>query len=292
MIVPFPAASVADVIARKVGERASKLWGQSVIIENITGAAGATGAIAAMRAPADGYTILVTAHPVMTANPWLYDHLPYDPKRDFAPAAALTSSPNILLINANVPARSVAELVKLAKDKPGTLNFGSGGSGTTPNLSAQLFKRMAQIDIVHVPYRGSAPAALGLMAGDIQILFDAAATATSHIQGDKVRALATSGRKRLALLPQLPTMAESGFPDFESTVVIGAFVPAGAPPAVVGKLNADFNKALADPEVTKYFNDIGSDVVGGSVADFDAFLNIDRIRMRDLIQGQGIKATN
>jgi tripartite-type tricarboxylate transporter receptor subunit TctC len=230
----------------------------------------------------------VVAHPILTTNQWLYAQMPFDPEHDFIPVIRLTASPNILLVNSAVPAKTVGQLIELARSKPDSLSYGSGGIGTGPFIAAELLKKIANIDLLHVPYRGSAPAALGLMGGEVQILFDAASTATSHIQTGKVRALATGGRQRIAVLPDVPTMAESGFPDFESVLVTSVVVPAGTPEAIVSKLNADFNTVLSDSEVKTYFNKIGSDVVGGTPQELADFLRTDRAKMGELIKSQGI----
>ena len=251
MIVPFTPGGSTDILARSIGQELSKAWGQSVIIENIAGAGGSIGADKAAKSPADGYTLLMGHIGTLAVNPSLYPKLPYNPVKDFAPVAWVARVPNVLVVNPNVPAKSVQELVALAKSKPGQLSYGSGGNGSAANLATEYFKMQTETAILHIPYRGTAPAVTDLMGGQIQMLFTGAPAVMGQVKNGQLRALAVSSPKRLDALPDLPTVAEAGYKNFEADQWYGVVAPAGTPRDIVLKLNQQINVALNSAELKK-----------------------------------------
>ena len=215
-MVPFTPGGSTDILARAIGQELTKAWGQSVIIDNVPGAGGSIGADRVAKAPADGYTLLMGHIGTLAVNPSLYPKLPYNPVKDFAPVAWVARVPNVLVVNPQVPTKTTAELVALAKAKPGQLNYGSGGNGSAANLATEYFKMQTGTSMLHIPYRGTAPAVTDLMGGQIQVLFTGAPAMINQIRGGQLRALAVSSPKRLDILPDVPTVAEAGFKDFES----------------------------------------------------------------------------
>jgi tripartite-type tricarboxylate transporter receptor subunit TctC len=263
IVVPFPPGGGVDVVARMIAPRLSELLGQSVIVENRGGAGGSLGAIAVAQAPRDGYTLLLGTASTHGTNPNVYAKLPYDPVRDFAPVALITSAPLVLLANNNVPAKNTAELIALAKAKPGELSFGSYGIGSSNHLVAELLNTMAGIQTNHVPYRGSAPMMTDLIDGRIQFAFDGVAATLGYIRGGSVKLLGISTTNRTPLHPDEPTISESAVPGFEAAVWFGLFAPAGTPSSAVELLNRQVNAALALPEIREGFLKVGNEPVGG-----------------------------
>lgn len=252
IVAPFAAGGGGDLNARRLADRLAKAWGQPVVVQNVTGAAGNTAAALVAGATPDGYTLLFASHPILTANPWLYQKLAFDAERDFAPVAYVSETPHVLLVTPALPAASVQELVSAAKARPGALNFGSGGPGTSTHLAAELLKSVTGIAITHVPYKGAAPAAAALMGGEIQLLFDSSTTAIGHIRGGRVRGVAVASAQRLAPLPELPTFIESGLAGYTAGVSHGIVAPGKTAAAVVRALNRHLNGALADGEYRKH----------------------------------------
>jgi tripartite-type tricarboxylate transporter receptor subunit TctC len=246
-ILPFPPGGPTDILGRLIAERLTAQLGQPVVIENRGGAGGNVGAEAAAKAAPDGYTLLVAHDGAMAVNPVVYPNLGYHSQRDFEPVALLTSIPEVVLVNEGVPAKSIRELVALAKANPGKLNHASGGTATL--LALELFKAMAGVDITSIPFRGGAPAVTGVMSGDTQLIFADLATANAGMQSGKLRTLAVTTLKRAPRLPDVPTVDESGVPGYDVATWIGAFAPAGTPKSIVGKIEADIKQALAAPEV-------------------------------------------
>jgi len=246
LIVPYPAGGPTDVLGRMVGEYLSRDLKQSVVIENKGGAQGAIGADAVAHAEADGYTLLFTASSVLELNPLLYKKLSYDPDRELRVLAIVTDTPAVMVVHPTVPAKSIAEFVTYAKQNPGKLNFGSAGTGGVGHLSGEMFKHMAGIEMTHVPYKGAGPALADLISGHIQATFETLGTALPPIAAGLVRPLGVTAAERIADLPDLPTIAESGYPDYRATVWYGAAVPAGVPEQIVQTIRASFNRALAD----------------------------------------------
>ncbi len=265
IVVPFPAGGSNDVVARMLGARLQELWGQPVVIDNRAGAGGNIGAESVARSPADGYTLLLTAPGPLAVNQTLYAQLPFNPMQDFTPVALIASVPIVLAVNPNVKATTVAELIALAKASPGKLNFGSSGLGSTNHLAGELLKTRAGIDIVHVPYRGAAPAMNDLIGGQIPMI-------RPQVQGGTIRAIAVAGAKRSPLFPELPTMVEAGVPNFEASSWFGLVAPAKMPPDVMKTLIDSVTKLLKDPDMVKRLADVGAEPGTLSGDAFAAFL--------------------
>ncbi len=262
-VVPFPPGGGVDVVARVIGPRLSELLGQSVIVENRAGAGGSVGATYVAQAARDGYTLLLGTASTHGTNPNVYTKLGYDPLRDFTPVALITSAPLLLVANNDVPVKTAADLIALAKAKPGSLSYGSYGNGSSNHLVAELLNTMAGIDTNHIPYRGSAPMMTDLIGGRIQFAFDGIATTLGYVRSNTVRLLGVSTGKRSPVLPEGPTISESAVPGFEASVWFALFAPAGTPQATINVLNSKVNAALAPPEVRETFLKVGNEPVGG-----------------------------
>ena len=242
LVVPFTPGGSTDILARAIGQELTKAWGQSVIVDNVPGAGGAIGADKVAKAAPDGYSLLMGHIGTLAVNPSLYPKLPYNPVKDFAPVAEVARVPNVLVVHPAVAAKNVQELVALAKAKPGQLNYGSGGNGSAANLATEYFKLQTGVAMVHIPYRGTAPAVTDLIGGQIQVLFTGAPAVIGHVRSGQLRALAVSSPKRLDALPDLPTVAEAtGMKDFEADQWYGVVAPAGTPREIITKLNAQIN---------------------------------------------------
>jgi tripartite-type tricarboxylate transporter receptor subunit TctC len=244
IVVPFTPGGSTDILARSIGKELQDAWGQPVVIENVPGAGGSIGADKVARSIADGYTLLMGHIGTLAVNPSLYPNLPYDPVKSFAPVAWVARVPNLLVVHPSVPARTVKELVALAKTRPGQLAYGSGGNGSAANLASEYFKLQTGTSLLHIPYRGTAPAVTDLVGGQIQVLFTGAPAVLSQIRNGQLRALAVSSPTRLEALPSLPTVAESGYKGFEADQWYGVVAPAGTPREVIAKLNAQINQSL------------------------------------------------
>jgi tripartite-type tricarboxylate transporter receptor subunit TctC len=248
LVVPFPAGGTTDILARDVAKKLTDTLGQSVVVDNRPGAGGNIGADIVAKAPPDGYTLLMGTVGTHAINPSLYAKMPYDHIKDFVPVVLVAGVPNVLVVNPSVPVNSVADLIKLAKSKPGAINFASSGSGTSIHLSGELFKTMTGVDMTHVPYKGSSPALTDLMGGQVQIMFDNLPSSLALMKSGKLRAVAVTSLKRAPALPDVPTISESGVPGFEASSWFGILAPAGTPAPIVAKLNAEVNKWLQSPE--------------------------------------------
>ena len=290
MIVPFTPGGSTDILARSIGQELSKAWGQSVIIENIAGAGGSIGADKAAKAPADGYTLLMGHIGTLAVNPSLYPKLPYNPIKDFAPVAWVARVPNVLVVIPNVPAKSVQELVALAKSKPGQLSYGSGGNGSAANLATEYFKMQTETAILHIPYRGTAPAVTDLMGGQIQMLFTGAPAVMGQVKNGQLRALAVSSPKRLDALPDLPTVAEAGYKNFEADQWYGVVAPAGTPRDIVLKLNQQINVALNSAELKKRLTTEGAVATPETPEAFGKLIAQEIERWRPVITSGRVKA--
>jgi len=262
-IVPFPPGGSTDLLARVVGQKLTESWGQQVIVDNRGGAGGTLGAAEAARAPGDGYTLLMGAihHTIATSA---YPKLPYDFQRDFAPITVVAIVPNVLVVNPSVPAKSVKELIAYAKANPGKLTYGSAGMGTAHHLIGEVFNARAGVDILHVPYKGSAPAVADLIGGQVSIMYDTVASCLPHVKAGKLRPLAVATAKRSSALPDVPTIAEAALPGFEVTTWFGALAPAKTPKELVVKLNAEMVKILNMPDVRKRLLEAGAEPVGNT----------------------------
>jgi tripartite-type tricarboxylate transporter receptor subunit TctC len=289
LIVPFPPGGGTDILARPVAQKLGEKWGQPVIIENRAGAGGNIGTEAAARAPADGYTLVLGTVGTHAINQSLYRHLPYDAVRDFAAITLVANTPNVLVLNPAVPARSVQELIALAKARPGALNYASPGNGTPPHLAAEIFKNMAGVSITHVPYKGSGPAMTDLLGGQVQMMIANAPVVLPYIKSGKLIGLASTSAARPATLRDLPTLAESGLKGYEADTWYGLFAPAGTPPEVVQKLNADVVAVLKSPEIQAFFAQQGAEVIGDSPADASAKVRAEVEKWHGVIQSIGLK---
>ncbi|MBI4290551.1 MAG: tripartite tricarboxylate transporter substrate binding protein [Betaproteobacteria bacterium] len=287
LVLAFPPGGPADVLGRTIGKKAGDLLGQTFIIENRPGAGGNIAAEHAARAAPDGYTLLLGDQSSLVANASLYKKLNYDSSRDFAPIAFIGTQANILIVHPSVPANTVSELVALAKANPGKLNFASGGYGVASHLSGELFKSRAGINIVHVAYKGTGPATQDLLAGRVQISFPASTSVIGHIKSGKVRALAVTTAKRTAILPDIPTVAESGLPGFDLATWHGIVAPAATPKDILATLERTIVAALRDPAVREALTKIGEDVVAGSQEEFAAFIKSETPKWRAIVKLSG-----
>ncbi|MCC7040142.1 MAG: tripartite tricarboxylate transporter substrate binding protein [Burkholderiales bacterium] len=289
IIVPFPPGGTTDIIGREVGHRLSTAFGQPFVVENRAGASGNIGMELAARAPADGYTLVVGAPQTLTINPYLFK-LPFNPRTDLAPIVIVASVPNILVVNPSLPVQSVQQLIDLAKKEPGKLAYGSSSVGGTPHLSAEMFKMMAGVDILHVPYKGSAPAISDLLGGQVQIMFDNMPAILPQVKAGKLRALAVTTPKRSPSVPELPTMIEAGVPGFESQGWFALLAPTGTPQPIIDKINREVNRMLQTDEFKAKLVALGAEPVGGSPADFAAHIQSESDRWGKVIKTAGIKA--
>jgi tripartite-type tricarboxylate transporter receptor subunit TctC len=288
-IVPFAAgAGVLDIMARLVGQHLGASLGQQVMIDNRPGAGGNVGAEVAAKATPDGYTMLMGAI-ALIVSPYLYARLPFDPLTDLVPVTQVNSAPLMLVVHPALPVKSVAELIAYAKANPGKLNYGSGGVGATPFLATELFKSMAGIDVVHVPYKGGAPALADLVAGQLSFMIENVPGTLPFVKDGKLRALAITSRQRLALVPELPTMEEAGVPGYEMIGWNGVFVPKGTPAEIVARLNAELAKLLRSPDVIEQLARLGAVPVGDTPEQFGAFVKAESQRWGKIIRDLGIK---
>jgi len=290
IVNPFTAGGPVDLLARAVGQKLNEAWGQPVVVDTRAGAAGNIGIEYAARQPADGYTLLVLPVGNAVVNPHLYAKLPYDTFRDFAPVTLLATVENALVVNPSVPAKSVPELVALAKANPGKLTFASPGVGSQAHVAGEMLKSMAEVDIVHVPYKGMAPAMNDLLGGQVSFMFLSMSSALKQVETGKLRALGVASLKRAAAAPALPTIAEQGFPGFEAVSWYALMAPAGTPADLVDKIAAASARALRDPAVRERLVGVGAEPVGNSPAELAAMLKREYARWGELIRKAGIRA--
>jgi tripartite-type tricarboxylate transporter receptor subunit TctC len=271
MVVPFPPGGGTDVVARAIALKLTEQWGQSVVVDNRTGAASMVGTEMLARAVPDGYTLgfVSMSH---TINPSIYKKLPFDPIADFSPVVLAATAPNVLVVNPGVGAKSVAELVQIAKSRPGKLNFPSSGNGGVSHLSMEMFRYAAGIDIVHVPYRGAGPALTALLANETQLMMATTPVALPQMKAGRLIALATTGLKRSSLAPEIPTVAEAGYPGFEADTWYGMLAPAKVPPALVNQANAAVTKMLTQADFKERLAHEGAQPAGGTPAQFAAHI--------------------
>lgn len=289
LVVPYAAGGPTDVLGRLVGEYLGRDLKQAVVVENKAGAQGAIGAEAVARSEPDGYTLFVTAASIFVLNPMLYKKLPYDPVKDFRMLALITDLPVVMEVHPSVPARTVAEFVAYAKQNPGKLNFGSAGTGGTIHLAGEMFKQMAGVDIVHVPYKGAGPALTDLLSGNIQLMFDTLGTALPPVKSGMLRAIGVSSKQRISDLPDVPTIAESGYPDYAVSVWYGISAPARLPDDVAQKISASLDRALSDEAFRASLEKIGFPPLRPrSQADIDRFIGDDRARWASVIKSLNI----
>ncbi|WP_313303061.1 tripartite tricarboxylate transporter substrate binding protein [Diaphorobacter sp.] len=290
IVVPFSAGGTTDILARVIAQAMTNDLGKSVVVDNRAGAGGNIGAAMAARAPADGYTLFMGTVGTHAINQALYKKLPFDPVKDFAPLTRVANVPNLLVANPNQPFRSVQELIIYAKANPGKINFGSSGSGSSIHLSGELFKTMAKVDMVHVPYKGSAPAVTDLLGNQIAIMFDNMPSAINHVRAGKLRPLAVTTAKRSPELPDVPTVAEAGVPGYEATSWFGMFAVAGTPKPVLDKLNASLTKVLAEPAVRAKIKEQGGEVVSETPEQFASFIKAEAVKWGKVVKDSGASA--
>ena len=276
-------------MARAIATQMSPALGQPVVIDNRPGAGGSVGAESVAKAPADGYTLFLAGVGSHAVNPNLHARLPYDPVRDFAPITLVASAPSVLVVNPNVPARSIAEFTAYARSHPGKLNYASNGNGSAAQLAAAMYESMAGVRMVHVPYKGIAPAMQDLLGGEVQLMFGTIVALVPLIQSDRLRALAVTSRKRSALLPDVPTLAESGLPDYQAGSWYGVLAPAGTPRAIIDRLHETIVKALRQPEVAKRLAAEGAEVIGSTPEEFGAHIKTELARVAAVVRAAGIR---
>jgi tripartite-type tricarboxylate transporter receptor subunit TctC len=288
-VVPYPAGGPLDTVARLRGQKVSESVHQPVVVENKPGAGGNIGADYVAKAAPDGYTILMGAVATHAINPTLYRNIPYDPVKDFAPVTEVAWTPNVLVVNPSLPVSNVKEFIAYAKAHPGELNFGSGSTGSAGHLAGELFKTMAGVQMVHVPYKGAGPAMQDLNGGQIQLMFDNLASSLGQIRAGKVRALAVTTAKRSTLAPELPTIAESGLPGFDISTWFGIFAPGGTPQPVVQRLHDAFVAALHAPDVQATMKKMGAEPVGNTPEEFAAYIRSEARKYAKVIEASGAK---
>ena len=289
-IVPYPPGGITDVLARTIASRISAQWGQQMVVDNRAGASGNIGIAAAAKAPADGYTIAFGNASTHAINVSLFKNLPFDPIKDFAPITMVARVSNVLLVGPDFPARNLGDLIALAKSKPGQLTFASNSVGSSNHLTGELLKTMAGIDMVHVPYKSSTTAAIDLIGGRISLMFDNLTTAIPQIKAGRLRPLAVTSERRVAELPDVPTMLESGLKGFVVTPWWGIFAPAGTPKLIIDKLNRDIVAVLHSKEVKEYLASQATEVVGNSPQEFAGYLKGEITRWAEVVKASGATA--
>lgn len=287
LVVPFPAGGAADMMARGMALRLGTELGQQVVIENRGGAGGTTAAEAVARAPADGYTLFFATMGTQAINPALYAKLRYDPVKDFAPVALTHTTPRVLVVGAAVPARNVRELIALARQKPGALSYGSAGNGSSSHLSGALFDALAGVQMMHVPYKGSAPLLTDVLAGRVDMTFDSYTVYEEHIRAGRARALAVTSRTRLGALPDIPTLAESGLAGYDVSNWLGVLAPAGTPRPVIDKLNVAVVRAMAHPELRRQLIQLGIEPASSSPEEFAQLVRSEIPKWRHIVKQSG-----
>ena len=289
LIVPFPPGGGNDTVARAIAQQIGPDLGQPVVIDNRPGAGGSVGAELAAKAPADGYTLFLAGVGSHAVNPNLHAKLPYDPVKDFAPITLVASAPSVLVVNPAVPARTLAEFTSYARAHPGKLNYASNGNGSAAQLAAALYESMADVRMVHVPYKGIAPALTDLLSGEVQLMFGTIVALVPQIQAGKLRALAVTSRKRSSLLTDVPTLAESGLPDYEAGSWYGILAPAGTPREVIDRLHAAIVRALKQPDVAKRLAAEGAELIGSTPEEFAAHIKSEIARVGQVVRAAGIR---
>ena len=290
IVAPYAAGGTLDVVARMIGQKLGESWGQQFIVDNRAGAGGNIGTDIVAKSPPDGYTLLMGNVSTNAINPSLYSKLPFDPFKDFAPITQTVSLQMALVVHPSLPVTNVKQLIALAKSRPGSLNYASGGIGTTQHLGAELFKHMTVTNMQHVPYKGNAPAIADLLGGHVVLIFDNLASVLPHVKVGRLRALAVTSLKRLPLVPELPTVAESGVAGFELTGWHGMFAPAGTPRDIVQRLSSEISRILAAPDMRQQLAGQGVDPVGSTPEQFAVFQNSEAAKWAQAIKVSGARA--
>jgi tripartite-type tricarboxylate transporter receptor subunit TctC len=286
-VVPYAPGGATDLLARTIGEKLSASLGQAFVVENRPGAATLVGAQVVAKSEPDGYTLLMATSTTLAINASLYSKLPYDPVKDFAPISLVSVQPFVLLVNPNLPVQSVKDLVALAKSRPGQLAYATGGSGSFPHLAMALFQSMTGIDVIHVPYKGSAPALTDLMGGQIAMMFDN--TAINYVKGGKLRALGVTTQERLAVMPNVPTLSEAGVPGYELAAWQGVVTTAGAPRPIIDKLNTEIVKLLTLPDVQARLTADGGRVISSTPDQFATYIRSEIGRFAKIVKASGAR---
>ena len=289
LVCPFPPAGAVDIASRAIANELSKTIGQTVTVENKPGAGGNLGGADVAKSAPDGYTLFMTTSGIQAINPALYAKMPFDPNKDLMPVAPLVSLNNVLVVHPSVKAGSVKEFIALAKASPGKITYASSGNSTSIHMSGEMFKHLAGVDMLHIPYKGSAPAVTDLVAGQVNAMFDNIPSALPHIKGGKLKALATTGARRDASLPDLPTIAEAGVANYESGVWFGLAVPAGTPREIVARINAEAVKGARAPEFSKRMTDLGYNIIPGSPEQMADMIKAEVARWTPIVKASGAK---
>ena len=289
VVVPFPAGGGTDILARPLAQKLNEAWGQPVLVDNRAGAGSTIGNALVARATPDGYTLLLMSAS-LSVVPAIYRNLPYDTLKDLAPISLLMHTPYVLVVHPSMPTKSVAELVRLAKARPGQIIYGSAGAGTITHFTVELFRSLAKIDILHVPFKGGAPSLQALMSGEVQMVMNVMPEVLPHLRaGGRMRALGVSSAKRMEQTPELPTIAEAGVPGFESVVWFALLAPAGTPQALIAGINGEVNRILRDPELLAFYRNLGYGPLGGTPEAAGAHLKREIARWAKVAKEAGIK---
>ena len=289
MVIPFPPGGTTDITGRIAAQKLSEALGQQVVPDNRPGAAGNIGAEQVAKAPPDGYTLVTLPGSTLTIHPSLYAKLPFDPLKDFAPVTILAAVPNALVVHPSLPVRNVKDLIALARSKAGQLNYASTGAGQSTHLSMELFKTMAGVKIIHVPYKGSAPAITDLLGGHVPMMFDNMPSALPHVKAGKLRGIAVSTLKRSPVAPEIPTVAESGLPGFEVSVWFSVLAPANTPKEIVSRLNTTLVKALQAPDTRERLATQGAEPIGNTPDEFTAVMKRDIAKWAKVVKDANIR---
>jgi tripartite-type tricarboxylate transporter receptor subunit TctC len=289
LIIPFPPGGTTDIMGRLTAQGLSETWSQQVIVDNRGGAAGQIGAELAATSPPDGYTLFMGHIGTLGVNPALYAKLRYDPLKDFVPVSLVSRVHNLLVVHPSLPVKRVSDLVKLARSKPGALNYGSAGAGSVPFLCMEYFKMLTKTDIVHVPYKGSGPMSVDLLAGQVSLTFTGIPSLLPHVRAGRLRPVAVGSEKRVALLPDVPTVAESGVQGFEVVQWYGVVAPSGTPPAIVTRINADLVQFLRRTETAEKMAAAGAEAAPTTSADFESLIRSEMERWAEVIKATGAK---
>lgn len=290
IVVPFPPGAGVDIVTRAVAGRFGETLGQQVIVDNRAGAGGIVGAELAAKAAPDGYTVFMATAGILTVIPHLQAKLPYSVERDFAPVSLVASVPSVLVVHPSMPVKSVKDLVVLAKARPGAINYASTGNGTLPHLAAEFFRQQAKIDMVHVAYKGSAPATTDLLGGNVQVFFGNMLSVIEQVRASRLRALAVTSLQRQNVAKEIPTMAESGFPGFEAGTWFGLTAPAATPREILSRLHADIARAVRQPDVEKQLAGQGATTIGNTPEQFAAYIRAESAKWAKVLAASGVRA--
>jgi len=289
LVVPFPPGGPLDLAGRAIGQKLQESWGQPVVVENRPGAGGNIGADVVAKSAPDGYTLVMGALSTHAVNPHLFAKMPYDALKDFAPISLVAITPNVLVINPTAPFSTVPELIAYAKANPGKLSFGSGSNGSAGHLAGELFKTDAHVDMVHIPYKGGAPALQALLAGDTQLMFDNLANSMQQVRAGKLKAVAVTTAKRSTLVPELPTLSETGLPGFDIYTWWGFMAPAGTPKEIIAKWNTDVTRILSTPEMKAFFAQQGAEPAPTTPEQFEALIKSEIPKYAKIVKDSGAK---